>query len=225
MGWQPKTIVEIEWFDQLFVHAATNGIVDGKQGVQFLLRSGRSREELRTVWEIASNDSTFLTRKAFYKAMRLIQLLQNGVTDLGPTTLWETMDVMLPTLPRIQWAPTQEESSCFEALFLAHEFNGAVGGKEGVQFLMQSGRPRDELRTVWEIASNDSTFLTRKAFYKAMRLIQLVQHGYPLVRADDDCIRPMQVNRLPLFECRPLHDQLEVLETYFQSIAVNTTIR
>ena len=240
--WQPAEGVEVAWFANLFTQADVDGdgIIGGQEGVQFLMRSGRTREELRAVWDIASRGAPTLTRSAFYEAMRLVQLAQHGY-DIGVTSVQDMKDVRLPALPQINainavaeqmkapaalspagaewWQPsTAAEVELFAHLFAQADVDGdgIVGGREGVSFLMRSGLPKIQLREVWDKAAAGSPNLTRASFFHALRLVQLAQNDLPPNASEAE--RAHATMQLPTFECGCLEDQFGALEALFQTV-------
>ena len=242
IAWQPAEGVEVAWFANLFTQADVDGdgIIGGQEGVQFLMRSGRTREELRAVWDIASRGAPTLTRSAFYEAMRLVQLVQHGY-DIGVTSVQDMKDVRLPALPQINainavakqmkapaalpsagaewWQPsTAAEVELFAHLFAQADGDGdgIVGGREGVSFLMRSGLLKIQLREVWDKASSGSPNLTRASFFHALRLVQLAQNDLPLDASGAESAHATM--QLPTFECGCLEDQFGALEALFQTV-------
>lgn len=63
-----------------------------------------------------------------------------------------------------------------------YEDNGKVTGKEIVPFFQRSGLPKEVLREIWLIASNDNETLDRDEFYVALRLIAYAQNKIDVSR-------------------------------------------
>ncbi|CAB9509662.1 Epidermal growth factor receptor substrate 15 [Seminavis robusta] len=79
-------IHERPYYDGLFQAADTNrtGSIAGGEAVAFFSRSKLPMEQLKNVWTVADNPpSNSLNRPKFAVAVRLIQLLQNGVKGQG----------------------------------------------------------------------------------------------------------------------------------------------
>lgn len=77
---------ERPYYDGLFQAADTNrtGNIGGGEAVAFFSRSKLPLEQLKNVWTVADNPpSNSLNRPKFAVAIRLIQLLQNGVKGQG----------------------------------------------------------------------------------------------------------------------------------------------
>jgi hypothetical protein len=169
---------EIEWYDQLFVQADMNGdgLVGGQEGVQFLMKSGLSKGVLREIWETASNGAPVLTRPDFYKAMRLVHLSQNGY-PIRTNVLGDFANVSLPSLPLFECGSLKNQTTALDLLFVQADANGdgIVGGQEGVPFLTRSGLAKDNLREIWEVASQGRPSLDIEAFREAMRLVAKLQ--------------------------------------------------
>ena len=74
------------YYDGLFqaADASRNGQIGGAEAVAFFSRSKLPLEQLKNVWTVADNPPTnILDRPKFAVAVRLIQLLQNGVKGQG----------------------------------------------------------------------------------------------------------------------------------------------
>lgn len=74
------------YYDGLFQSADTgrSGTIGGSEAVAFFSRSKLPMEQLKNVWTVADNPpSNSLNRPKFAVAVRLIQLLQNGVKGQG----------------------------------------------------------------------------------------------------------------------------------------------
>ena len=219
VSWIPSLGVELEWYTNLFFLADEDGddMITGQEGVQFLMRSGRTRDELRTIWEITSKGSPSLTRSTFFQAMRLVQLAQHGY-NIETRTLHDTRELTLPSLPQFQWIPTTEEAVHFDVLFGTVQCDGVVGGKQGVLFLLKSGRPKELLREIWQIVSAGSPSLTKDAFYQALRLVQLAQNDIPIDMTAVDRSTGLKSMQLPSFNYGTLTDQIEMLESIFYTV-------
>lgn len=77
---------ERPYYDGLFQAADTNrtGQIGGQEAVAFFSRSKLPLEQLKNIWTVADNPPTnILDRPKFAVAVRLIQLMQNGVKGQG----------------------------------------------------------------------------------------------------------------------------------------------
>eukprot|EP00542_Grammatophora_oceanica_P015991 CAMPEP_0194039652 /NCGR_PEP_ID=MMETSP0009_2-20130614/11757_1 /TAXON_ID=210454 /ORGANISM="Grammatophora oceanica, Strain CCMP 410" /LENGTH=1039 /DNA_ID=CAMNT_0038682559 /DNA_START=18 /DNA_END=3137 /DNA_ORIENTATION=- len=80
----------------------------------------------------------------------------------------------------VSYTPAPHEQAYYEALFQAADIarTGNIGGAEAVGFFTKSKLAVDTLKNIWTLADQPSnSFLDRRKFAVAIRLIQLSQNG------------------------------------------------
>jgi hypothetical protein len=218
--WVPTPGFEAALYESLFAKADVDqdGIISGNEGVAFLMRTGRPRDELRKIWELASHGGANLSKGQFFEAIRLVHIAQNGM-PLTRGAAARSIGATLSGALRISWSPVQSEVTYFDELFQRADSDGdgVVGGREGVNFLLKSGLPRNQLRHVWDLASEGGASLSREQFYNAMRLLALVQAGHKIDAPEVLTDTSLLLLKLPVFLAGTALEQRNIYEDLWQS--------
>ena len=222
--WRPAPGIEAALYESLFLQADTDcdGVISGNEGVAFLMRTGRSRDELQKVWEIASRGDASLSKDQFFEAVRLVHLAQNGKI-LGPDAAIKSSGLALPQAFRLTWSPTSSELRCFGDLFQEADVDqdGTISGSEGVSFLLKSGLSREQLRLVWDLASEGGPSLSHEQFCTAMRLVALLQAGHQIDSPHILTDTSLLILQPPLFSAGTALDQQSMYRTLWESVPKN----
>ncbi len=85
MEFIPTDPVELATYESLWKYADPEdvGKIGGMHAVNVLKRSGLPNPRLREIWSLSTTDP-FMSKPQFFLALRLISMLQNGVTVLSP---------------------------------------------------------------------------------------------------------------------------------------------
>ncbi|KAI9314147.1 hypothetical protein BX666DRAFT_505079 [Dichotomocladium elegans] len=178
---------EVRAYSQFF--AAANGgksnVVQGREAVQFFVRSGIPNEILSDIWETADRDNLgYLTPETFSIALKLIACAQHGhdvsqpiLSTVVPLPQFEGFNPDLhpispnTTGPLDTVSPSDREK--YLNIFRAHQpVQGLLDGVKAREIFLKSKLPKDILEQIWNLANvRKSGNLNQTEFVIAMHYI------------------------------------------------------